>query len=122
MAGGKLTTLTLKARTTPGRYGDGGGLWFQVRDAQHRSWLFRYTADRKQRQMGLGPFPDVSLAEAREAAQRGRAAVRQGDDPIETRRKAKAAANDKSRAMTFRQVADWYVAAHETAWRNAKHR
>ncbi len=123
MAGGKLTALKLRALTAPGRFGDGAGLWFQVRDVKHRSWLFRYSAGNRQRQMGLGPFPDVSLAEAREAAHRCRAMVRQGEDPIETRRMAKAAAaRDTSRAMTFRQVADRYLAAHEAAWRNEKHR
>ena len=122
MAGGKLTILKLKALTAPGRYGDGSGLWLQVRDAEHRSWLFRYISGGKHRQMGLGPFPDVSLAEAREAAHGYRAAVRQGQDPIEERRKAKAGALNTSRAMTFRQVADRYIAAHEAAWRNDKHR
>ncbi len=72
--------------------------------------------------MGLGPFPDVALADAREAARQCRAAVRQGNDPIEDRRKAQAAARDTPRAMTFRQVADRYLAAHEAAWRNEKHR
>ena len=123
MATGKLTALKAKALTRPGRYGDGGGLWLQVRDAEHRSWLFRYTgAAGNQRQMGLGPFPDVSLAEAREAAHRCRAAVRQHLDPIEDRRKAKAAARAASHTMTFRQVADRYLAAHEAAWRSEKHR
>ena len=122
MAAGKLTASKLKTLTTPGRYGDGAGLWLQVRDVKHRSWLFRYSAGNRQRQMGLGPFPDVSLGEAREAAHRCRAAIRQGQDPIETRRKAKAAARDTSRTMTFRQVADRYLVAHEMGWRNAKHR
>lgn len=122
MASGKLTALKLKALTRPGRYGDGAGLWLQVRDAQHRSWLFRYSIAGKPRQMGLGPFPDVPLADARETARQCRAAVRQGKDPIEERRSAKAAARDASRAMTFRQVVDRYLTAHEAGWRNAKHR
>ena len=122
MAGGKLSPLKIKNLTAPGRYGDGGGLWLQVRDAQHRSWLFRYTAGRKQRQMGLGPFPDVSLAEAREAARESRGAVRRGIDPIENRKGARAAARAASDALTFQQVADRYIAAHEAAWQNAKHR
>jgi integrase len=123
MAVGKLTALKVKALTKPGRYGDGGGLWLQVRDAEHRSWLFRYTGSGgKQRQMGLGPFPDVSLADAREAANRCRAAVRQNQDPIEDRRKSKAAARAAMQGITFRQVADRYIAAHEAGWRNEKHR
>src|SRR5271157_3340031 len=103
MPSGKLTVLKLRTLTKPGRYGDGAGLWLQVRDAQHRSWLFRYAAAGKSRQMGLGPFPDVPLADARETARQCRAAVRQGKDPIEERRSVKAAARDTSRAMTFRQ-------------------
>ena len=119
MAGEKLSALKAKSLNRPGRYGDGKGLWLQVRDAEHRSWLFRYVFAGKQRQMGLGSFSDVSLAEAREAAQECRLLVRQGCDPIEDRRKKKA---DASGAMTFRQVADRYLAGHEAGWRNDKHR
>ncbi len=126
MLSGKLTALKVKSLTRPGRFGDGGGLWLQVRDSDRRAWLFRYTAATGQRQMGLGPFPDVSLAEAREAARLARAAVRRGVDPIDerhaAREKAKAAARDSSRALTFRAVADRYLAVHEDSWRNEKHR
>ena len=59
-----------------------------------------------------GPFPYVALAEAREAAARCRAAVRQGADPIDQRRQAKAVAVASAHAMTFRQVADKYLTAH----------
>lgn len=78
----KLTVLGIKRLTKAGRYGDGGGLWLQVRDAEHRSWLFRYKLHGKPRQMGLGPATDVSLAEARDAAASCRALVRKGVDPI----------------------------------------
>lgn len=126
MVSGKLTALKVKSLAQPGRFGDGGGLWLQVRDSDHRSWLFRYTGAAGQRQMGLGPFPDVSLAEAREAARLARAKVRQGVDPIDernaARETAKAAARDSSRAPTFRAVADRYLASHEDSWRNEKHR
>ena len=53
MAGEKLSALKAKSLNRPGRYGDGKGLWLQVRDAEHRSWLFRYVFAGKQRQMGL---------------------------------------------------------------------
>jgi hypothetical protein len=64
----KLTALGVKRLIRPGRYGDGGGLWLQVRDAEHRSWLFRYKLHGRARQMGLGPLADVPLAEARDIA------------------------------------------------------
>lgn len=120
MAAGKLSSLKARALTAPGRYGDGGGLWLQVRDADHRSWLFRYTVGGRQRQMGLGAFPDVPLIEAREAAARYRASLRNGVDPIAHRRQTRVAAS--ARGLTFRQVADKYLAAHEAAWRNEKHK
>ncbi|HEY6433560.1 MAG TPA: integrase arm-type DNA-binding domain-containing protein, partial [Acetobacteraceae bacterium] len=122
MAAGKLSALKVKALTAPGRYGDGAGLWLQVRDAEHRSWLLRYAVGGKARQMGLGPFPQVSLAEAREAAQRARANVRKGIDPIDARRRAVVETRTALGGLTFRQVADKYLAAHEAGWRNEKHR
>ena len=120
---GRLTVLKLRSLTKPGRYGDGAGLWLQVRDIEHRSWIFRFTFAGKHRQMGLGPFPDVSLADARTIAGQCRAMVRQGVDPIDARRSMRAAAAaNVARGMAFRQVADRYLAAHEAAWRNEKHR
>lgn len=118
---GKLTAVKVRALTAPGRYGDGKGLWLQVRDADHRSWLFRYMLKGKARQMGLGTLDAVTLAQAREAADEARKLIRQGIDPIEHRRasrEARAAAN----ALTFRETAERYIAAHEASWRNAKHR
>jgi integrase len=119
---GKLTTLKAKALTAPGRYGDGGGLWLQVRDAEHRSWLFRYTRHGRAREMGLGPFPDVSLADARHHAQEKRALLRADVDPLEKRREEKATAAAKAATLTFKEVAERYHAAHQAGWRNEKHR
>jgi hypothetical protein len=121
VAANKLTALGVKRLAKPGRYGDGGGLWLQVRDAEHRSWLFRYALHGNPRQMGLGPFPDVPLAEAREAAAACRRLLREGLDPIEHRRAARAGAA-RAHGLTFREVADRYLAANEAAWRNEKHR
>lgn len=122
MAVGKLTALRVRQLVTPGRYGDGGGLYLQVRDADHRSWLFRYTRDGRAHQMGLGPLADVSLAEARDAAQRCRKLLRDGIDPLAERRARHLAAASVADAMAFREVAARYVATHEAAWKNPKHR
>jgi integrase len=119
---GKLTALKIKALTAPGRYGDGGGLWLQVRDAEHRSWLFRYTRHGRAREMGLGPLPDVPLAEARTLAEAYRRDLRAGQDPLEKRREQKAADAAKTTSLTFREVAQRYHTAHQAGWRNEKHR
>jgi hypothetical protein len=69
------------ATKPPGRYGDGGGLWLNVRESGSRSWEFRWMLDGKAESMGLGSCLDVSLAEAREAAHECRKLVKQRKDP-----------------------------------------
>ncbi len=119
MAG--LTSARLRTLTKPGTYGDGSGLYLQVRGPEQRAWLFRYKRSGKGRLMGLGPYPEIGLADAREAAAAARKLLAQGVDPLDARRAAQAE-ETAAQARTFRQVADAYVAAHEAAWRNAKHR
>jgi integrase len=125
----KAAGLTaLKVRTArPGRYGDGKGLYLLVRSSDARFWLFRYRRDGRMREMGLGSVADVSLAEAREKAASLHRTVKGGIDPLaerEARASAEKAAMQQAavRAITFADVADRYIAAHEASWRNAKHR
>jgi integrase len=119
---GKLNPLKVKNLTKPGRYGDGDGLWFQVRDATHRSWLYRYTVAGKARQMGLGAYPDVSLAEARERAARARRVRRDRGDPIEQRREQRRARATPALDRTFQAACERYIVAHEAGWRSAVYR
>ena len=73
--------------------------------------------------MGLGPFDDVPLGEAREAAAVARKQLRAGLDPIAAREAArKATTAARAAALTFAQVVDRYLAAHEASWKNEKHR
>jgi integrase len=120
-----------KVRTAkPGRYGDGAGLYLLVRGPEARFWLFRYTREGKMREMGLGAASGsavVSLADARVKARRLHDIVREGRDPLADRDAAKAAEaaaarQTQVRATTFRDVAAAYITAHESSWRNAKHR
>ena len=119
---GKLNAARLRTLTKPGSHGDGNGLYLQVRGPEHRSWLFRFKVAGAGHLMGLGPFPDVSLAEAREAATAARRLLRAGINPIEQRRAARIEAASRAGLNTFAEVAHAYIAAHEGGWRNAKHR
>src|SRR5580704_5409024 len=47
---------------------DGGGLYLRVSESGSKSWVFRFQIDGKRRDMGLGSFPDTSLADARNKA------------------------------------------------------
>jgi len=125
-----LTAAFVEKGTKPGRYGDGAGLYLLVRSREAKFWLFRYTRGGRMREMGLGPAVGraaVLLAGARMTARELHAAVRDGRDPLAEREAAKAkaeadAAIAEAGAMTFREVAGMFIAAHEAGWRNDKHR
>jgi integrase len=76
--------MTAKA-ADPGKYSDGGGLWLHKRPDGGAQWVLRVTVHGRRREMGLGGFPDVSLKEAREAADKWRGMAKGGVDPIKAR-------------------------------------
>ncbi|MEW9838345.1 tyrosine-type recombinase/integrase [Mesorhizobium marinum] len=84
---GALNKLVAKRLTTlpPGKHEDGGGLRLVRRADGGSWWVLRITTLGRRREMGLGSFPAVSLAEARRAADDARALVRSGKDPIKER-------------------------------------
>jgi integrase len=121
---GKLNDKGLQALLKkPGRHSDGDGLYFRTLGQSRAYWVYRYHAGGKEREMSLGPYPELSLSEAREKHIAERKAVRvDKTDPLARRRADKAAvAIAKTGTPTFGQCADDYLASHETAWGNAKH-
>jgi integrase len=119
----KLTKARVEREKAPGRYGDGGGLWLQVSPSGTKSWLLRYQLNGRARHMGLGAFPDVPLADARERARLARLRLSEGCDPIEERiaRRAeqrRAAAS----SVTFREAALAVVSSREATWNREHHR
>lgn len=118
----KLTHLQATKLKEPGLYGDGAGLWIKVTDHGSKSWIFRFTRAGRERWMGLGSFPDVSIAEARDAAAEFRKKVRNGIDPLQEKQEQVAIALAASaKAMTFDWCAEQYITAHKSGWKNAKH-
>jgi integrase len=111
--------LTVKAiaSSKAAKLRDGGGLWL-VTKGSGRYWIFQYSFAGKRREMGLGPFHTVGLADARQKAEEARALVRSGIDPINARQ----AAEPAPKAMTFGQYADAFVdeAVKAGRWRGAK--
>jgi integrase len=117
----KLNTKEVAALAQPGRFSDGGGLYLLIDgagDGQRRRWLFIFTVAGKRREMGLGPYPAVSLADARKARDAAERLVRDGKDPIEQRDEARRLARAKP---TFGEIADALFEAKKSEWRNAKH-
>lgn len=71
----------------PGRYSDGGNLYLNV-TPKTKSWVFMYARNRQpRREMGLGPFPGMTLSMARDRALEARNLLEEGLDPLEYRRK-----------------------------------
>ena len=80
----------LKARSlSAGKHSDGQGLWLVKRNKTAGKWVLRVTVDGRRREMGLGPWPDVAIADARRRARDARQTLRDGVDPIVQRVKAR---------------------------------
>ena len=118
----RLSAQAVRHATTRGLYADGWGLYLLVGRNGTKSWVYRYRQDGRLRDMGLGPLRLVSLAEAREEAQVWRKLRHKGGDPIASRRAEKAGKRlEAAKAISFRQCAERYIAAHRAGWKNAKH-
>ena len=109
---GRLTAALVRALSKPGRYGDGGTLFLRVAPGGSKGWVQRLTIGGKRRDLGLGGWPLVTLAEAREQAIENRRHVRRGGDPLADKRRAK--------VPTFMEASDSALEANRRRWRNAK--
>ena len=71
----KLTAAKVSKVQSAGMYGDGDGLWLQVREIEgglSKAWIFRFMFAGRARYMGLGPLRQVPLAKARARAEEAR--------------------------------------------------
>jgi integrase len=116
----KLSATGLKAKGV-GLHHDGRGLYLQVKNGG-KSWVFRYMLSGKSRYMGLGPYPGVTLAEARCEAEGCRRLLRGGTDPIVARQQGRLASRlQAAQSVSFEYCAKRYIDDHSAGWRNAKH-
>lgn len=118
----RLKALTVARLKEPGYHADGAGLYLQVTPSGSKSWVFRFTLAGKAREMGLGSLLAVSIADARAKAEKARAMLANGLDPLEAKRaEAAARALATATARTFADCATQYIEAHRAGWKNAKH-
>lgn len=129
----ELSALAVSKLKTEGRYAVGGadGLHLRIAGAS-RAWVLRLAVGTRtdakgkavvhRRDIGLGSYPDVSLAEAREKARELRKQVRDGIDPIEERNATKLRAKlEAAKTKTFEECANAYIEANRAGWKNDKH-
>lgn len=126
----ELSHLEVKRLQHPGGAGNatfavGGvsGLLLQITPKAGRTWLLRATVGGKRREIGLGGFPEVTLAQARDRARAAKEQIRQGIDPVEERKAARSAlVAAQRRGMTFAKAVEAYLAAKLDGFKNKKHR
>jgi hypothetical protein len=117
-----LSATKVKSFKKPGDYLDGRGLYLKVRNQSSKSWILKYSMQKRAREMGLGSAFDFDLADARDMRDRYRKLVKFGVDPIEHRKTETAErAAEKAKAVTFKDAATRYIAANRSGWTNIKH-
>ena len=109
---GRLTAAKIKSLANAGLYGDGGTLYLNIAPRGSKSWIQRITINGKRRDIGLGGYPLVSLAEARDKAFQNRKLARSGGDPLAAKRRVN--------VPTFREAAERTFEANRARWRSAK--
>lgn len=112
----KLTAIRVERIKAKGRYSDGGGLYLRVSPALNKSWVFRSVRDGIATEVGLGPFPLVSLSIAREQAAECRRFVVTGLNIKAERERTRA------RKKTFGEIADEYLKIMAPRWTYEKTR
>lgn len=123
-----LTDRQARQANAPGVLIDGSGLRLKMTQTSSgrlsKRWVLRYVGpEGRWREAGLGGFPDVGLAEARERASTLRGGLRGGVDPLAAKtQERKARIVEAARTLSFAECAARYIAAHEGTWRNPKHR
>ena len=114
-----LSAAFVRTVVAHGAYTDGNGLTLRVDNAGKR-WIQRVTIDGKRHNLGLGGYPAVALARARELATANAQAIRQGRNPISEKRQAREESRRPNRP-TFSEAAEQVIELRRETWRNAKH-
>ena len=119
----ELSALEVRRLTGARRHPVGGvaGLLLQVRATGGKSWILRVKVGNQRRDIGLGGYPDVTLALAREKARNQRLLIEQGIDPTEERKRVQSElAREQSKAILFEDLARTYITRKAKEYRRPK--
>ncbi|MBF5006984.1 tyrosine-type recombinase/integrase [Diaphorobacter caeni] len=119
----EMTAIEVARLREDGDHSVGGvsGLYLQIIGAS-RCWMLRYTHLGKRKRMGLGIYPTISLAVARDSARAAAALVQTGIDPKRAREDEREAARmHDAKQLTFKQAGEAFIKEHEPGWKNLKH-
>jgi integrase len=127
----ELSALEVRRLSKPGWHAVGGvaGLLLQIKPPNHaevvgsRSWILRLQVAGQRQPIGLGSYPQVTLAEAREQARKLSLEAKGGVNLLARKRAQKSALiAAASKNKTFRDCAEAYMEAHASDYTNEKHR
>ena len=117
-----LNALSAKTLSKPGRHRAGDGLYLYVSPSGTKSWVQRIVIHGRRRDIGLGPYPAVSLADARDLAHDNRTAISRGRDPVAEKREARQAGLRSAPSIpTFAEAAARVIELRRPTWSNARH-
>ena len=108
-----ITAVEVKSIKQRGRYRAGDTLYLVVSATGSRSWIQRILIDGKRHDIGLGGYPVVTLAEARETALENRRLIRKGADLLTAKRRA--------RLLSFRDATERTHKSFAPSWKNEQH-
>ena len=114
----RLTDIKIKNLVKKGRYPDGLGLFLNIGKTQNKNWTFKFTIKYKTHEMGLGPYPLISLKDARNKRDELRNYLAKGINPLEENRKLKII---KNKNLSFEEIATQYIEEFIIEWKNPKH-
>ncbi|MFH1992209.1 MAG: integrase arm-type DNA-binding domain-containing protein [Pseudomonadota bacterium] len=104
----EIKLRTAKPQVNEYKIFDGGGLFLLVTPSGGRLWHFKYRYDKKERKLTFGPYPEISLADARQRRDEARKQVANGIDPGAVRKAQRQAETEETE--TFEVIArEWHT-------------
>lgn len=114
-----ITAKNAKPKEKPYKLSDSQGLYLLVKPNGSKLWNMKYRANGKERKLSFGPYPEVSITEARQARDAARASLREGIDPSLKKKQQKAeAVRDNT---SFKNVTEQWILHTAPSWKSAKH-
>jgi integrase len=116
-----LTELAIRNAKPRGKsysLSDGDGLLLLIKESGAKSWVLRYWVNGREKRAGLGKYPVIGLADARELKNAFKRELAHGGNPLERKKaeREEAAKAESVKAVTFAKIADEWYAQKEPAW------
>jgi len=104
----EVRVRTTKPKEKEYKLFDGGGLFLMVTPSGGKLWHFKYRFDKKEKKLTFGPYPEISLADARQKREDARRYLAQGIDPGSVRKAQKQVETQSTE--TFEIIArEWHI-------------